>query len=161
MIRCACLSAVSLSNFWCYKFAISRAAASSLAVDRVQAIRALLEKSGNSKMPLPKRSVKYPNWSRSTRWLCISSTCATNRKEQLRNEARELERNLALIKHELKEVTLTLRHFKSTASTRSLNPIDAASLGKRGWASQKGRTEYRRTKTQAGRGAEPAHQRAH
>ena len=29
---------------------------------------------------------------------------ATSREEQLRNEARELERNLALIKHELKEV---------------------------------------------------------
>ena len=29
---------------------------------------------------------------------------ATSREEQLRNEARELERNLALLKHELKEV---------------------------------------------------------
>jgi len=30
---------------------------------------------------------------------------ATSREEQLRNESRELERNLALIKHELKEVS--------------------------------------------------------
>ena len=38
---------------------------------------------------------------------------ATSREEQLRNESRELERNLALIKHELKEVSLS-----SIAATR-------------------------------------------
>lgn len=36
---------------------------------------------------------------------------ATTREEQLRNESCELERNLALIKHELKEVILILYFF--------------------------------------------------
>lgn len=39
---------------------------------------------------------------------------ATSREELLRNESRELERNLALLKHELKEASSSpIRHLKS------------------------------------------------